>query len=272
MRVTVVVPTRNEADNVRTLVARTAATLDSLELCWEMVFVDDSDDSTPEQILEVERTNVAVRLVHRSPNERSGGLGSAVALGFKQSMGSDIVAVMDADLQHPPEVLTALISAVTEGNAEVAIASRTERLGNGGSGPMSWWRGWVSRSARALVHSFFPRLRHVSDPLAGFFAVRQSVIVDTRLRPKGFKILLEVLVRGTWTRIVEVPCDLDPRLHGQSKAHLGQGLVFARHLASLLLPADAVSPESFVPQPTPTGGGPAVADETEGSEGRQRPS
>lgn len=233
MQLTVVVPTRNEADNVGPLVARTSAALAPLGLRWEIVFVDDSDDATPHRIAQARRSGHPVRLLRRPVEERSGGLGSAVALGFERSAASDVLVVMDADLQHPPEALSALVAAVCDGDADLAIASRATRLGNGGSGPTSWWRGFVSRSARALVYALFPHLRHVADPLAGFFAVRRSVLADADLRPEGFKILLEVLVRGAWTRIVEIPCELDPRLHGRSKAHLGQGVAFARHLLRL---------------------------------------
>lgn len=230
---TVVVPTRNEADNVEPLVSRVASALQPLDLPWEMLFVDDSDDLTPDRVLEAERAGHPVRLLHRPSPNRVGGLSGAVVLGFEQAAESSIVAVMDGDLQHPPEVLVDLVIAVSSGDADLAIATRPSQLGNGRKGLNRWWRASVSQGARSLVHVAFPRLRVVSDPLAGFFAVHQRVVTDAHLHPEGFKILLELLVRGAWNRIAEIPCPLDPRLHGQSKAGLDQGAAFARHLVRL---------------------------------------
>ncbi len=184
---TVVVPTRNEADNVEFLVSRVASALQPLDLPWEMLFVDDSDDLTPDRVLEAERAGHPVRLLHRPSPNRVGGLSGAVVLGFEQAAESSIVAVMDGDLQHPPEVLVDLVIAVSSGDADLAIATRPSQLGNGRKGLNRWWRASVSQGARSLVHVAFPRLRVVSDPLAGFFAVHQRVLTDAHLHPEGFK-------------------------------------------------------------------------------------
>lgn len=230
----VVVPTRNEADNIGPLVSRVTTALEPLDHPWEMLFVDDSDDLTPDRILEAKRAGYPVRLLHRSPPNRIGGLSGAVAVGFEQAAGSSIVAVMDGDLQHPPAVLFRLVIAVSAGSADLAIATRPSQLGNGRTGLNRLWRAFVSHGARSLVRVIFPRLRAVADPMAGFFAVQQRVITDAHFHPEGFKILLELLVRGAWNQIVEIPCPLDPRLHGQSKAGLSQGVAFARHLVRLV--------------------------------------
>jgi glycosyltransferase involved in cell wall biosynthesis len=230
---TVIVPTRDEAANVTPLVRRASAALASLGLVWELVFVDDSDDATPAQVREAERQGQPVRLVHRPPGARPGGLGGAVLLGFEQAAESKVIAVMDGDLQHPPELLTSLVRAVQQDGADVAVASRFSAPG-GGPGCLGPWRRVVSHGSRSSVRLLFRDLRRVTDPLSGFFAFRRSVIEGVELRPEGFKILLEVLVRGSWRTITEIPFGLAPRHHGESKAHLYQGLAFGRQLARLL--------------------------------------
>ncbi len=234
MDLTVIVPTKNEAPNVAPLVARTRAALEPLGLHWELVFVDDSDDLTPRRVVEAEREGHPVRLVHRLPDARAGGMSGAVLAGFEHARDSEILAVMDGDLQHPPEMLTALVEAVHRGEADVAVASRFVPSGGGTEGLEGPWRRLVSRCSRSSVRLLFGRLRGVADPLAGFFALRRDVIDGVELRPEGFKILLEVLVRGTWCTIVEIPCTLAPRQEGSSKASLDHGLAFGRHVARLL--------------------------------------
>lgn len=235
MDLTVIVPTQNEEGNISTLVSRTDDALSPLGLEWEMIFVDDSDDATPSRVHEAAGRGHPVRLLHRAPTERVGGLGGAVDAGFRIALASHLVAVMDGDLQHRPEMLVPLVEAVRNGRADVAIASRRWALASPAGGVARLWRCWVSRASRSLTQLLLPRLADVRDPLAGFFAMRRSVIEGVQLRPEGFKILLEVLVRGSWSTVVEIPCELDPRLHGQSKARLDEGVAFGRHLIRLRL-------------------------------------
>jgi dolichol-phosphate mannosyltransferase len=102
------VPTRNEADNVGSFVSRLSAALRTCGLEWELVFVDDSDDGTAEALRQLSLSTPTVHLAHRPPGARQGGLGGAVNAGFELARG-EVVAVMDADLQHPPEVLVSYI-------------------------------------------------------------------------------------------------------------------------------------------------------------------
>ncbi len=249
MHLSVLVPTRNEAANVQPLVARVSAALAPLGIEWEMVFVDDSDDGTPARVREARGQGHPVRVLHRGAADRTGGLGGAVALGLRETAGSRVVAVMDGDLQHRPEVLVPLVDLVSTGQADIAIASRGTSLTSATGRIDRWWRSSVSRTSRALVQLLLPRLGSVNDPLAGFFALRREVIDEAELRPEGFKILLEVLVRGTWARVAEVPCELDARLHGRSKANLDQGVAFGRHLVRLVL-AEARSRRRQSARPT----------------------
>jgi dolichol-phosphate mannosyltransferase len=229
----VVVPTRNEALNVETLVGRLGAALNELGKDWELLFVDDSDDQTPEVVRGVSGLAFPVRLLHREPGERAGGLGGAVQRGFAEALGG-VIVVMDGDLQHPPEVLPALVAPVMAGEVELAAGSRYGRGGknDGLSGP---WRHLVSRACCWLVHCLVPRSRQLEDPLSGLFAFRRSVIEGVPLRPDGYKILLEVAVRGNWRSARNVPFTFAARHAGASKASVVVGLVFLRHLGRLVL-------------------------------------
>jgi glycosyltransferase involved in cell wall biosynthesis len=119
----IVVPTRNEEANVAALVSRLNAALQPCSFEWELIFVDDSDDGTAEAVRQIGQGSVALRLVHRPPGARRGGLGGAVNAGLKLARG-EVVAVMDADLQHPPEVLAAIIAPILSGEADLVAGNR----------------------------------------------------------------------------------------------------------------------------------------------------
>jgi len=231
----VVVPTRNEAMNVGPLVLRLQAALSQITGGWELIFVDDSDDNTPEVVgrLATEAgVGSTVRMLHRPKGMRSGGLGGAVSEGFATARGR-VVAVMDADLQHPPEVLPALIAPVLSGYADLVAGSRYGWAG-ADAGLSSPWRHVVSGSCRWLVHLLVPASRPLQDPLSGLFAVRRSLLDGVELRPAGYKILLEVSVRARPAAVGNVGFNFAPRQAGRSKASLREGLVFLRHLGRLV--------------------------------------
>ena len=228
MHLSIIVPTFNEAANVDELVRRVTEAVGDLEC--EIVFVDDSTDHTPEVIGEVaSRAKLTVRLVHRA--EPTGGLGGAVLEGFR-SAASDVCIVMDGDLQHPPEDIPVLLRRFEEGGADVVVASRY--IGEGSAKGLSGAvRTAVSRTSTALTKAMFPvRLRNCSDPMTGFFLVDRRALDLENLRPRGFKILLEILAREP-LRVAEVPFHFADRFAGTSKASVRQGLHFIRQLAAL---------------------------------------
>jgi dolichol-phosphate mannosyltransferase len=231
----VVVPTRNEAINVGPLAARLQAALSGTAGGWELIFVDDSDDNTPEvvgRLADAVGAGSPVRLVHRPRGMRSGGLGGAVSDGFAIARGR-VVAVMDADLQHPPEVLPALIAPVLSGEADLVAGSRYGWAG-ADAGLSSPWRHLVSGGCRWLVHLSVTSSRPLQDPLSGLFAFRRSLLDDVELRPAGYKILLEVTVRARPATVGNVGFNFGHRHAGTSKASPREGLVFLRHLARLV--------------------------------------
>jgi dolichol-phosphate mannosyltransferase len=237
LELTVVVPTRNEAGNIALLVERLGAALAGIDA--EILFVDDSDDETPARIADVAAAGPCpVRLLHRGPGDRAGGLGSAVLAGLQAST-ADWVTVMDGDLQHPPEIVPALLAAGKRDHADVVVASRYTGNGNAG-GLGSFVREFVSDSATRLAKSLFPRrLAGCTDPMSGFFAVRRDGLDLGRLRPNGFKILLEILARTPALRVSEHPFVFSERHSGDSKASWREGALYLRRLVALRAAATA---------------------------------
>ncbi|CDJ98901.1 Glycosyl transferase family 2 [Microbacterium sp. C448] len=224
----IVVPTFNEAPNVAELVRRIAAATEGLER--EILFVDDSTDDTP---AEVERaaavTPMPVRLVHRETP--AAGLGGAVVEGIRLAR-ADICIVMDGDLQHPPEVIPEMLRAQQRTGAGIVAASRYTG-GGAATGLADAVRTAVSRGATLLTKAMFPlRLRDSTDPMTGYFLVDRTQLDLDRLRPRGFKILLEILARND-IAVAEVPFDFAERSAGSSKASMRQGMRFLAQLSVL---------------------------------------
>jgi dolichol-phosphate mannosyltransferase len=236
-QVCVLVPTRNEAGNIPALLARLGPTVALLS--GEVLFVDDSDDDTPSVIAAARHDAAApVRLVHRVPAERFGGLGGAVQTGLA-TVTATWTVVMDADLQHPPELVTDLIAAGS--GADLVVASRY--IGNGSAaGLSSRFRSIVSAGSIMAARLLFPRaLAGVTDPMSGFFAVRTAAVDAAALRPKGFKILLEVLIRTPRLRVAELPFAFAERHAGQSKASWREAFRYLRQLIALRAATVAVA-------------------------------
>lgn len=234
VQVSVVIPTRNEAPNIALLVERLDAVLGQElgpTLGWELIFVDDSDDATPAAILAQANAGYPVTLHHRRAGSRPGGLGGAVQDGFAAARGQTVV-VMDADLQHPPEILPRLLAPILAGDADLVSGDRYALAGDRG-GLGSPWRRVVASATRLLVHAVIPRSRPLSDPMSGLFAFDMEGLRDLELHANGFKILLEVVVRGDWRRVGNVAYRFDRRHAGRSKASLRQGWLFSRHLVRL---------------------------------------
>ena len=223
----VVVPTKNEVGNVAPLLARVEQVLPDQPV--EVLFVDDSDDGTAQAVeAEAATCRREVGVIHRPPGRRGNGLGGAVVEGIRATR-AQWVCVMDGDLQHPPEVITDLWSRARETGADVVVASRYQDKGPvEGFGTL---RRLASRAATAGARIVLPRrMRAVSDPLSGFFLVRRSALDLDSLRPKGFKILLEILSRTPGLTASEVSFEFGTRNAGRSKAGAREGL---RYLAQL---------------------------------------
>lgn len=228
-QLTVIIPTMNEADNVAPLLARLQEAVAGIDA--EILFVDDSSDDTPIVIAKVAETaGLPVRCLHRPIPQRN-GLSGAVVRGLRESHG-DYICVMDGDLQHPPSVVPILLERAVLSSADIVVASRqANRIGPVGL-PLT--RALISNTLTLIARSLFPRsLKDVSDPLTGFFLVRRAALDIERLRPDGFKILLEILVRHPDLRAGELLFDFGLRHAGSSKADFREGMRFFRHVLRL---------------------------------------
>src|SRR5919202_3280203 len=228
---TLVIPTRNEADNVSALVRELRESLSGID--YRVVFVDDSTDETTGVIRGLCEEDGRLTLLHWRDAERDGGLSTAVTTGIEIFSGaSEYTCVMDADLQHPPEKVREMLEIATNSDADVVVASRYAPGGDyaGLAGPL---RRVVSIGSKYLAWVVFREARKTSDPMTGFFLVRNSAISDIQFRPTGFKILLEILVCAPELKVTEVPLNFQARNAGVSKANFWQGIEYLTHIASL---------------------------------------
>ena len=220
----IIVPTFREAGNIAPLAERIDAALSGTGIEWELLLVDDDSNDGSEAVAAELARRLPVRMVTRRETPRD--LSLAVIEGIRLSR-FDRLVVMDADLSHPPERIVDLLAAL-DGDCDIVIGSRYT---SGGVVDRSWslYRVLNSRLATWLAR---PLVR-CSDPMAGFFATRRSRLPELRtLRPMGYKIALELMVRGH-LRVREVPIDFRDRSIGFSKMNWRQQIRFLRHLSRL---------------------------------------
>jgi dolichol-phosphate mannosyltransferase len=226
--ISVVIPTYNEAAVIEETLRRAAAALCAASEDFELVVVDDDSADGTAQRAESLAPAIPVRVLKR-PGRL--GLATAVLDGWAMARG-EILGVMDADLQHPPEVLTALAQAIRKDGADLAIGSRY--VPGGGTSDWTWLRRFISRTATHMAATVLPlKLAAVGDPMSGVFMVRASALQDAKLNPMGYKILLEVIAKAHYRKLVEVPYVFQERERGSSKLGARQYLEYLLHLARL---------------------------------------
>jgi dolichol-phosphate mannosyltransferase len=229
--VSLILPTYNEGKNIAAVIAQLAPVLDSVpNLQYEIIVVDDdSPDRTWEIAQNLTDKYPQLRVIRRQ-GER--GLSTAVIRGWQVAQGR-ILAVMDADLQHPPEVVANLCREMLRG-ADLGIASR--HVEGGGVSDWSLARRVISRGAQMIGFLLLPEvIGRISDPMSGFFMIRRTAIENRKLSPLGYKILVEVLGRGTVGWISEVPYTFRERVEGSSKLTNRIYLEYFQHLFRLRL-------------------------------------
>lgn len=228
LALSLVIPTYNERANLRELLERLTATIaDVLADRFELIVVDDeSPDRTWELAQEIAANNPRVAVMRRR-GER--GLASAVIRGWQVAHGEWLAAI-DADLQHPPEVMAQLCAAMQQADVDLVVASR--HVVGGSTGDWNLARRAASRFAGLVGRVLLPGIvSRVTDPMSGYFAVRRAAIQEIELKPRGYKIQLEVLARGRIRGIREIGYTFVSRKGGESKAGLG---VFFQYIAQLV--------------------------------------
>ncbi len=223
--ISLIIPTFNEHDNIVPLVTRISRALSGRS--YEIIFIDDNSGDGTAEVASSLKGSYPVTVVVRK-NQR--GLASAVVSGLSQASGN-IIAVMDADLQHPPEIIPHLLGEIERG-ADIAIASRY--VTGGGCQGWSRSRKVISRGAIFLSHLLLPATRRVKDPMSGFFMLNRKVTAGVSLKPTGYKILLEILMMGKHRNIAEVPYTFLARGRGKSKLTAREQIHYLRHIYSLM--------------------------------------
>jgi dolichol-phosphate mannosyltransferase len=228
MKLSVIIPTFNERDNMPLIIPRLSKVLRKKNIPFEiLVMDDDSPDGTSEAVKKLSNEYPEARCVVRKKNK---GLSPAVMDGYEEASG-DIYLVMDADLSHPVEKVPEMYFAISRDGAEISVGSRHTKGGGIENWPLG--RKIISFGASSMARPLTP----CSDPMSGFFAVRPTVIEGAPLRAKGYKILLEVLVKGNYDRkkVAEVPITFKDREVGESK--LGSKVImnYIQHLIQLYL-------------------------------------
>jgi dolichol-phosphate mannosyltransferase len=209
VKVTIVSPTYNEAENVTRLAHEVGTVLSGID--YELLIADDdSPDRTWAVAQELGGQNPRVRVLRRTKNR---GLSPAVIEGFLSS-SSDYVGVIDADLQHDPAILPQMIAALDSG-AEIAVGSRY--VEGGGTGTWNIARRFQSWVATKLARTFLGV--ELTDPMSGYFILRRDDFnrIHEQLDSSGFKILLEIIARLAPSKPEEVPYTFRERVAGQSK-------------------------------------------------------
>jgi dolichol-phosphate mannosyltransferase len=225
MRLSVISPTFNEAGNVPLLVRQLEQTLGDID--YEILIVDDdSPDLTWSIAQGISSKNPRVKILRRMKNR---GLGVSVIDGFSAATG-EILACIDADLQHDPSILPRMLQELQNG-MDVVVGSRHAE--GGSTGEWNRWRrleSWIATRTAQILLGF-----NLKDPLSGYFLIWREDFseVKNELNGKGFKILLEILARLHVSKVKEVPYRFRPRTIGDSKLSGKVVLQFVRQVWQL---------------------------------------
>ena len=217
MKLSIISPTYNESESIDLLIAGLEKVLEGLD--YEiLVSDDDSPDLTWARVEEIGRHKPRVRLLRRTCNR---GLGPSVVDGFKAATG-DVLACIDADLQHDPAVLPRMLQELMNGS-NLVVATRY--MPGGGTTDWGLIRRLGSWGCTKLAQWFLGV--ELRDPMSGYFMMRKAdfIKISDDLNVRGFKILLEIAAHMQPCRLQEVPYTFGPRAHGESK--LSRSVVFA---------------------------------------------
>ena len=229
VRLSLIIPTYNEGQNIKNIVRLLSNLLDNLiPDDYELIVVDDDSPDHTWELAQVLKPDYPQLQVIRRVQER--GLSSAVIRGWQVARGQ-VLGVIDADLQHPTDILPKLLAKIEQG-ADLAVASR--HMEGGGVSQWNIVRRFLSRGAQLLGLLVLPQVvGRVSDPLSGYFLVRREAIAGPTLNPIGYKILIEVLGRGSIKQISEVGYVFQERQEGESKVTWKQYVEYLLHLLRL---------------------------------------
>ncbi len=223
-QLSVVVPTYGEVDNIALLTERIFNTVRAAGIAAELILVDDNSQDGSLEVVESLKDEYPIHMIVRD-NER--GLSTAVLRGFERARAK-IFLVMDADLSHPPEKIPDLYGPINNNEADFVFGSRYVSGGQTKDWPLL-------RRLNSWIATMLARpLTSATDPMAGFFCLdRRTWQRAARLNPLGYKIGLELLIKGRCKKLKDVPIEFADRHAGKSKLTFKQQLFYLIHLRRL---------------------------------------
>jgi len=217
--VSIILPTYNEADNIKNIIVEVSRVLNDNGIKGEIIIIDDDSADGTAVIAENLSDQYPVRTNVRKTLR---GLATAVIKGFELARG-DVCLVMDADLSHPVEKVADMVNPILRGDCDMTVGCRY--MAGGGCKEWPLLRKIISKGSGLLARG----LTRLSDPTSGFMAVKKSLVTDAKLDPIGWKIVLETVVKLR-PRFIEIPIVFADRQHGESKLNLEAQLDYLRHL------------------------------------------
>jgi dolichol-phosphate mannosyltransferase len=227
-----VVPTYNERDRLAELTRALFDETSRAGVSLELVIVDDNSPDGTGALADELAASYRIQVIHRAGKL---GLGTAVVAGFGVA-SAETVGVMDADFSHPPAFVPPMLAVFRATNADVLVASRY--IPGGSTPDWPFKRRLLSRVGCLLARPLSP----IRDAASGFFLIRRSIARGVTIQAGGFKICLELIVRGRPGNLVEVPYRFDDRELGESKMSVREAagyLVQLRDLYGLRRPSSA---------------------------------
>ena len=223
MKLSLVIPTYNEKENIPQILLKLREEFLKNKIDGEIIVVDDNSPDGTGEVLESEKIKYRnLKVIHRKGKL---GLSSAVLEGFKIAEG-DILGVMDADLSHPPEKVSLMWEAIED--SDLVIGSRYAK-----GGRIENWsldRKILSKGATFLARIFV----NIKDPMSGFFMIKRNLVHGQEINSKGFKILLELLLKTNCQKVTEIPIIFKNRIEGKSKAGFKEIIYYLVNLIGYL--------------------------------------
>ncbi|MEN6611445.1 MAG: polyprenol monophosphomannose synthase [Methanoregulaceae archaeon] len=207
--ITVIIPTFKEEANIEKMIGTINRVCRAEGIAAEILVVDDnSPDGTIAIVRSLQSRMPNLSLIIRTENP---GLSQSLYEGMKHAK-ADIIQCIDCDFSHPPERIPDFYPLIKDQGYDMVIGSRYIREGR----VLNWslTRRVLSFGAALLGRVLIP---HVHDSGSGFFAFRKSVIENVSLKPRGFRMGFEILGKGNWVRVREIPICFKDRIEGQSK-------------------------------------------------------
>ena len=232
MKLVVVIAAYNELGNIGPLTQRLIQTLDNLhDASWKLIYVIDGTDGTVDVARQFASSRPEIEVLY---NERPSGLARAFRRGFAAvPEDADLVVTMDADLNHQPEEIPALVQALITNHADIVVGSRRMEESSVEGAP--FWKRALSRMGNTLMHLYM-RVR-INDLTSGFRVYRIEALRQIEFENVGFAFLPEILIQAAERRlkIIEEPIQFVFRVSGESKMQIGPTilsyfLLFLRHL------------------------------------------